>query len=307
MSEHLSRRRFLKKSISLSAGITAGLSLEEKDLLTSAERKPIVTLPEGPVEGIQKGIIGKFEISRIICGGNLISAQAHSGDLLYVSSLLKHYFTDDKVIEILKICEENGINTTILRCDTNIIRILKRYWNEFGGKIQWLAQTYPKVDDLTSNIQMAIDAGAIGAFMDGGSGMTFVKEGRIKEIEKVFAFIKGKGLIAGIGSHTINVPITVEREGLNPDFYFKTINTGEYVCDDTEETIKFMRTVKKPWIGYKVLGAGRIDPRRGFNFAFANGTDFINVGMFDYQIKEDVVLAKNEITNNSKRERPWCA
>jgi hypothetical protein len=39
-----------------------------------------------------RGRLGKLEVSRLICGGNLFSGFAHSGDLLYVSSLLKHYF-----------------------------------------------------------------------------------------------------------------------------------------------------------------------------------------------------------------------
>jgi len=36
------------------------------------------------------GKIGRLSISRLICGGNLFSGFAHSGDLVYVSSLLKH-------------------------------------------------------------------------------------------------------------------------------------------------------------------------------------------------------------------------
>ena len=40
---------------------------------------------------LPRGRIGKFEISRLIMGGNLIGGWAHARDLLYVSSLFKAY------------------------------------------------------------------------------------------------------------------------------------------------------------------------------------------------------------------------
>jgi hypothetical protein len=36
-----------------------------------------------------------------------------------------------------------------------MIGVLNRYRQERGGKIQWIAQTYPKMDNLTDNIQLA--------------------------------------------------------------------------------------------------------------------------------------------------------
>jgi hypothetical protein len=44
-----------------------------------------------------------------------------------------------------------------------------------------------------------------------------------------------------------------------------------------------------------------------FNYSFKNGADFINVGMYDFQIKEDILIAKRAVSNNSQRERLWCA
>jgi hypothetical protein len=68
-----------------------------------------------------------------------------------------------------------------------------------------------------------------------------------------------------------------------------------------------MATVKKPWIAFKVLAAGAIHPRDGFRFAFENGADFLNVGMFDFQIREDAILAQ-QILNDidlKGRQRLW--
>ena len=261
------------------------------------------------------GKIGKYNVSRITCGGNLISGFAHSRDLIYVSDLLKHYFTDDKVIETLKICEENGINTAILRCDPNTVRILKRYWKEEGGKMQWIAQTYPVPPDASgnasgnmSNIQLAIDNGAIGAYGQGNAaGDALYKSGQIDFVANVVEFIKQNGLIAGVGSHMLEVTMASEEKGFDPDFYVKTLNRDVYYCAEPEKLFAFMKKVKKPWIAFKVLGAGVTDPRRGFRDAFENGADFINVGMYDFQIKEDALLTKRILSGSLKRERAWCA
>ena len=138
MSENLNRRSFLKKSVIASAGATLGLSLEEKILLAKEQKdksRPDMELPKGDIKGLSMGRIGNIKISRLICGGNLITGLAHSRDLIYVSPLLKHYFTDEKVMETFQLCEECGINTAILRLDDHCIRILTKYWNERGGQI----------------------------------------------------------------------------------------------------------------------------------------------------------------------------
>jgi NAD(P)H-dependent flavin oxidoreductase YrpB (nitropropane dioxygenase family) len=68
-----------------------------------------------------------------------------------------------------------------------------------------------------------------------------------------------------------------------------------------------MKTVTKPWIAFKVLAAGAIYPRQAFPYAFKSGADFIAVGMFDFQIKEDCELTAKVVRLTQDRERPWRA
>ena len=109
MSKEVNRRSFLKKSLTASAGATLMASFEEKALLAKGTEKSSARILENSTKGLPLGKIGKVKISRLICGGNLISGTAHSRDLIYVSSLLKSYFTHEKIMETLQICEENGI------------------------------------------------------------------------------------------------------------------------------------------------------------------------------------------------------
>lgn len=301
----LNRRRFIERSLGASGGAAiACVSLEEQALLAqAASPAPPVSKPSG--EGLPTGKIGLLTISRLICGGNLFSGSAHSRDLIYVSRLLRQYFSPEKIMDTLELCEANGINTAILRCDEHITGVLARYRKERGGKIQWIAQTYPKVGNLTENIQKAIDCGAVAAFMQGGIGDQFLAQGRVDLIGKVIDFVKQNRLAAGVGSHSLEVPKAVEKEGLKPDFYFKTINRVGYNSQPPAEIADFMKGVDRPWIAFKVLGAGVVKPRDGFELALKMGVDFMNVGMFDFQVQEDAGIVRSLLAKDLPRARPW--
>jgi hypothetical protein len=299
--QNLNRRHFLQAS-----AVAAGLTLDTLPLKAQMEAGGTVKLKPAS-GGLPTGRIGKLEVTRLICGGNLFSGFAHSGELLYVESLLRHYFTDDKILDTLQLCEEGGINTTILRTDEQIVRVMKRYRKERGGKLQWIAQTYPTPANLKENIQLAIDNGAVGAFCMGGHAEdVFVKPGRGELIGEVVAFIKQNGLVAGVGSHLLELPILSEQQKFNPDFYFKTFNSVGYATDDTHDVTAFMKTTKTPWVAFKVLGAGRVLPKDGFDLAFKSGADFINVGMYDFQVQSNVSLVRGVVKHHQQRDRPWA-
>ncbi len=263
------------------------------------------------------GYIVNVKISRLIAGGNIISGIAHSRDLIYVSNLMKNYFTTQKIIETITLYEANGINTTIMRVDKRTIDVLNRYWKDFKGNIQWIAQAKPSKSNLYEDIDIAVDNNAIGVYIQGQISDELVKKGDTKLLGKLVDYIRDKGVIAGIGAHSINVVLSCEKEGIKPDFYMKTFHPLTYWSAkhpeyhdnkwdfDPERTKTVMENVKVPWIAFKVLAGGAIHPKKGFDFAFKNGADFICVGIFDFQVEEDAKIAIHMVKRYKDRMRRW--
>jgi hypothetical protein len=321
MDNQLNRRSFLRNTMAASAG-TAFLSLEEKTLLAHGENPAPLQKPDK--QGMPVGKIGSISMSRLICGGNLIAGSAHARDLLYVSELLTSYFTEEKIMETLRLCEENGINTIVANPMPKSFKVLQRYWREYGGQIQLVLQVFCHGD----SIQQAIDCGAVGAHIAGTQGDQLCRENRMEEIAKAVEKIKDNGLIAGVAGHELRTPMAVEKAGIDVDFYVQTLHThnywsrkrpdqnkdiidswseDNYFCRDPQATVDYMAKIRKPWIAYKVMAAGAIHPIEAFDYAFKNGADFILAGMFDFQVVEDAIIARQAIKRNQVRQRTWLA
>ena len=275
-------------------------------------------------EKVPMGKLGDLDVSRLICGGNLIAGAAHTRDLIYSSQLLKNYFTDEKIWETFRLCEASGINTALVRTANDTIKLFNQYW-DLGGKIQWLAQTYsyPERGKIFDNTQWAIDSGASAVYLQGNIADKWMLAGRVDLFEKFLGHFHGKGMPVGIGGHEIEVAKMIEKHGLPCDFYMKTLHTSNYWsyqpdepkppvrlnppdnywCRKPEETIRYMENVEKSWIAFKILAAGALHPKEGFKHAFESGADFACVGMFDWQVVEDANILTDTLKNLSGRKR----
>ena len=78
-------------------------------------------------------------------------------------------------------------------------------------------------------------------------------------------------------------------------------------CLFPEKTVEFVERATVPVMGYKILAAGAIKPEDGFHWAFKNGADFICVGMFDFQLVNDINVTIDTLKNLQGRTRAWYA
>lgn len=287
------------------------------------------------VEGkLPEGKLGDLSMSRMLIGCNQISGYAHARDLKYANTLFKAYNTDQKVVETLHMAEMAGV-TAAFMTNPNY-PVFNRYLREMGGNMKSICQTYLKPEDFLGDIDKAVDNGANALYIQGGEADRYVREGKIAELGKAVEHIRKKGVKAGVGAHALTVIKTCEEQNIPADFYVKTFHHDKYwsahpmeqreefsvdakrsndhnqIHDNMfdlfpDKTRDYMKTIRKPWIAFKVLAGGAILPADGFRFAFENGADFICVGMFDFQVVDNVNTAIKVLAELKNREREWYA
>jgi len=287
-------------------------------------------VPGGVIKYRDKnGNTAEFELSRLLMGGNLIGGWAHARDLIYVSKLVKTYHTDEKVLQTLALGEECGINAII--SNPQMGRVFQKYRHEFRGKIKFISDCGTNLD-FQKGIEMSLAANWDALYCQGeitdrwtnpewDDPMKRTVPERMELIRSGLEQIRANGKPAGIGAHRIEAIKACAEYGLKPDFWVKTCHSYDYWSAQTnqewndnkfdfdpEETVRFMGTLTEPWIAFKVLAAGAIRPEEGLKYAFNNGADFVCLGMYDFQIVEDVNIALEAISQAKDRStRPWIA
>lgn len=285
------------------------------EYVASATLKTFRFVSRSELKGyLPRGRIGKVELSRMILGGNLMGGWAHARDLLYVSKLVKAYHHREKIFETLALAESCGINA--LLTNPLLCGVVNDYWRN-GGRIQFISDCGGT--NVLEMIKKSIDAGACACYIQGGVADRLVEEGKFDLMAQALELIRTNGLPAGIGGHKLATIRRSVEMGLKPDFWMKTIHRLDYWsalpqpendniwCEDPEATAAYMRELEQPWIAFKILAAGAIDPKVGFRHAFESGADFICVGMYDFQIVEDVNLALEVLSGPLVRARMWRA
>ena len=285
---------------------------------------------------LPKGKIGDTELSRLVLGGNLIGGWAHARDLIYVSSLMKAYNTERKIFDTLQLAEQAGIDSINIGFRSN--ELMAKYKRLTGSKIKVISQVHPdrEMDDWYVNINKAIDFGVDIIQVQGNHCDWLVRDGKTEVVGLMLDKIRSQGYLAGLGAHSVDALIACRDEGIVPDYYMKTMHHDQYwsahprenrvpfevdgkrhldhnqfhdniYCLFPDRTVEFVQHAEVPVMGFKVLAAGAIQPEDGFRWAFENGADFICIGMFDYQIVEDVNITIDILNDIGNRERQWYA
>jgi len=220
-----------------------------------------------------------------------------------------HHYTVGRIKEALFGAQRLGITGLVARTDFHVMRTLLEYRDD-GGSLQWLAQTCPEVGDSETCVRRAARGGAVACHIHGGVMDHLVAQGRGAEVESAIALIRERGMVAGVAGHVPAVFEWAERN-LDVDYYLcchynptPRANEPEHVHGAVEEYREEDRramtalaaTLSRPVIHYKILAAGRNDPREAFAYCgrHMRPQDLACVGVFTGDdpgmIEEDVRL-----------------
>lgn len=317
----MTRREVIRSSaVSVGAATLAGMAPRGGDAAPAS------------VQGdkIPAGKIGNVTIGRMLLGGNLIGGWLHCRDLKYVGQLFRAYCTEEKILQTIALAEKHGINT-VFETGGDFVQ---RYNRETGGKMQFIPHIEVDADRseqaLKDHIKAQVDSGAVALYVWGVSSDRLVHSGHGPKLARAVELARAHGMPVGVGTHSLTVVKECERLKAPVDFYVKTLHRDDYPtatpkerrkdfmwmtgeggyfdnmwCIDADETIAFMKGLSKPWIAFKVLAAGAYLPRDGFEYAIKNGADFIAVGMFDFQIKDNCDTLRRVLSGNATRNRKW--
>jgi hypothetical protein len=337
----VSRRNFFTRTAALTGVAAAAYSMEDYNLLAfqqgerqgfggapgqgpggRGQQQPALPDIPGPIPTVK---IGGIPVTRLMAGHNLMVGQAHdSGSgLIYISSLLRAYFTEPKVLETFGMYEKHGINTSGARMAANNSDWAKKYMAQ-GGKLNWMAGISSEND-----LPMAKDMGCKLAYVHGNTADGLMRTANGTDgIAKLLDAIRKAGMVGGICCHQIDVVTACEKADIKPSFYLKTYNTINFMANSggergdpnataeqkkaeaeriTKQIIDVMASVKVPWIGFKIAAAGRTNPSVAFPDAFKVGCDALLVGMYDFQVANNANLTKKILLEKDKivRTRPW--
>jgi hypothetical protein len=237
-----------------------------------------------------------------------------------------HYNTEAKILETLALAEQHGINSINIHINQIDHKSLMRYKKERGDKMKLIVAVFasPMLDNPFEEIDRAVKAGADAIYLWGVAADGLVKQKNWNLLKRTVDHMRRTGLPIGIAAHSARVIVECEKAKIDVDFYQKTLHTRDYPtaqkpedkadfgsfdnawCNNAEEVIEIMKAIQKPWIAFKVMAAGAIPAKEAFPYSFNSGADFVLAGMFDFQIAEDVQIAREAIAN-AKRTRPWRA
>jgi hypothetical protein len=266
--------------------------------------------------------LGPHAVTRLIIGGNPIYGYSHFNKLL--SQHMTAWHTPKRVLELLKRCEQAGLNCWQNSYADRTLQDLDRY-RDAGGKMHWLCLGKPDWDKHPERIAAAAKRKPIGIAPHGALAERLHRAKKLTVLTDLLKRIRDQKVLVGLSAHNPALIELAEEKGWDVDYYmcclyyltrprpeFKKLlgddlPLGEiYLQSDPDRMFKVVRAVKKPCLVYKVLAAGRRisskeEVRQGFKTALEKikPGDAMIVGM--YQEHGD------QVGENASLVRELCA
>ena len=278
--ERHSRREFFGKA-SLVAAATASASAAEEET------------------GMPKIKLGKYSISRLVCGNNPFNGGSHTSPFL--NEEMRRYYTPEQTYKTMRRSQDLGINCW--QSGSEKLGVYRRLVEE-GRPMHFLATGHSR-PGATETLKRG---GCVGLAMSGEPTDVLFKTGKIDQLKDYLTEVRDSGMLVGVSTHMPAVVDVVESKGWDVDYYMTCvyerirsaaelekmlgqapIPVGEvYLPLDPPRMYKMIQQTKRTCLAFKILAAGRLSQRKetleeAFRSAIASikPGDGVIVGMYD--------------------------
>lgn len=248
-------------------------------------------------------------ITRLLVGHNPVKGQSHFSKPMDAEMRAWHLPLENRVA-LLEECQRCGINTAQFGAPFMHEAIAAHAAQ--GGRMQWIATLYGNesgdlgVGDplgLEEELQtiLSVNPRPIGIQHFGEKTDRLFFERKFDLLHDRLKRLRDTGLLVGVCTHLAQVAEEIASRGWDVDFFqtcfyrvyssadLHNIDRDNEVFDeaDRDRMVGFIKTVNKPCMAFKVLGASRkcgspAEIQHAFEFAFANikPTDAVLTGMW---------------------------
>ena len=265
------RRRFLQKVAGAAAGVAAtNLKDAWGEEKGQEEDQTPGLLPVVP--------LGPHRITRLILGGNPIYGYSHFNRLY--SQHLRDYHTPERVVELLRACAKEGINTWQNSYAPRTVEDVERC-RAAGIEFNWLLLGKPNWERQPEIIDQAAKLGPIGIAPHGSMADRLHRAGKLDVLKDFLKRIRDTGVQVGLSAHNPALVELSEEEAWDVDYYMCCLYyltrpredyariLGEapiseiYLPSDRRRMLQVVRATKKTCLVYKIFAAGRLDLSAG--------------------------------------------
>jgi len=238
-----------------------------------------------------------MRVTRLILGANPFGGFSHQSKERDVA--MRTWHTRERILETWRRAEGAGINTFITNNESEHVVESVREYLSHGGPLQWIAQlNCRKQPDMLRAIDEAADMGCKAVYFHGAQVDRAYIDQDAGRLRAWCDHARARGVPAGVAGHAPAAHLWVDSIGAADFHAVCFFNCGslhegkgeKFHLRDVAAAVDCIRRIRKPCIGYKIMGSGRMDARMAFEYAFEQikPGDVVNVGMHRGD-KDDVV------------------
>ncbi len=258
-----------------------------------------------------------LQVSRLVIGANPFGGYSHQTAAR--NAEMRAYYDTDRIIATWNRAVAVGINTMVTNNETPHVLAAVREYRSTGGTLQWIAQLNCRSNpDMILSIDEAVAIGCSAVYFHGAQVEDLYLKRDASTLRTWCDHARQAGVPAGVAGHAPEAHRwvdTLDTADFHAVCFFNcgSLHDGKgekFRLGDLAAATECVRAIRKPCIGYKIMGAGRIDPQMAFEYAFESikPGDIVNVGIYrgdkDDMVEDNAAIVAKLLARDDAHDPP---